>query len=165
MDLIDGQPTGSVRISFGYMSTLDDAQAFLRFIIDTRLHSSGDWPVPQAHADTGETGAPSADSQADVTPAVMGRRSLSPQEDALTGSRVWNNSSTVNAVPVAPPVCDVARTQPTPSEKAAGVLEGALGPHVVTNLYLYPIKSCAAFEVRTFTAAQKVFSLFTLSIF
>ncbi|XP_011930145.1 PREDICTED: molybdenum cofactor sulfurase isoform X2 [Cercocebus atys] len=148
MDLIDGQPTGSVRISFGYMSTLDDVQAFLRFIIDTRLHSSGDWPVPQAHADTGEAGAPSAESQADVTPAVMGRHSLSPQEDALTGSGVWNNSSTtVNAVPVAPPVCDVARTQQIPSEKAAGVLQGALGPLVVTNLYLYPIKSCAAFEV------------------
>ncbi|XP_033033838.1 molybdenum cofactor sulfurase isoform X1 [Trachypithecus francoisi] len=148
MDLIDGQPTGSVRISFGYMSTLDDVQAFLRFIIDTRLHSSGDWPVPQAHADTEEAGAPSAESQADVIPAVMGRHSLLPQEDALTGSGVSNNSSTtVNAVPVAPPVCDVARTQQTPSEKAAGVLEGALGPLVVTNLYLYPIKSCAAFEV------------------
>uniref|UniRef100_A0A2I3LK03 Molybdenum cofactor sulfurase n=1 Tax=Papio anubis TaxID=9555 RepID=A0A2I3LK03_PAPAN len=148
MDLIDGQPTGSVRISFGYMSTLDDVQAFLRFIIDTRLHSSGDWPVSQTHADTGEAGAPSAESQADVTPAVMGRHSLLPQEDALTGSGVWNNSSTtVNAVPVAPPVCDVARTQQIPSEKAAGVLQGALGPLVVTNLYLYPIKSCAAFEV------------------
>ncbi|XP_037838291.2 molybdenum cofactor sulfurase isoform X1 [Chlorocebus sabaeus] len=148
MDLIDGQPTGSVRISFGYMSTLDDVQAFLRFIIDTRLHSSGDRPVPQAHADTGEAGAPSAESQADVTPAVMGRHSLLPQEDALTGSGVWNNSSTtVNAVPVAPPVCDVTRTQQIPSEKAAGVLQGALGPLVVTNLYLYPIKSCAAFEV------------------
>ncbi|EHH29267.1 Molybdenum cofactor sulfurase [Macaca mulatta] len=148
MDLIDGQPTGSVRISFGYMSTLDDVQAFLRFIIDTRLHSSGDWPVSQTHADTRETGAPSAESQADVIPAVMGRHSLLPQEDALTGSGVWNNSSTtVNAVPVAPPVCDVARTQQIPSEKAAGVLQGALGPLVVTNLYLYPIKSCAAFEV------------------
>ncbi|XP_011829835.1 PREDICTED: molybdenum cofactor sulfurase, partial [Mandrillus leucophaeus] len=148
MDLIDGQPTGSVRISFGYMSTLDDVQAFLRFIIDTRLHSSGDWPVPQTYADTGEAEAPSAESQADVIPAVMGRHSLLPQEDALTGSGVWNNSSTtVNAVPVAPPVCDVARTQQIPSEKAAGVLQGALGPLVVTNLYLYPIKSCAAFEV------------------
>ncbi|XP_050623162.1 molybdenum cofactor sulfurase isoform X2 [Macaca thibetana thibetana] len=148
MDLIDGQPTGSVRISFGYMSTLDDVQAFLRFIIDTRLHSSGDWPVSQTHADTREAGAPSAESQADVIPAVMGRHSLLPQEDALTGSGVWNNSSTtVNAVPVAPPVCDVARTQQIPSEKAAGVLQGALGPLVVTNLYLYPIKSCAAFEV------------------
>ncbi|XP_011769631.2 molybdenum cofactor sulfurase isoform X2 [Macaca nemestrina] len=148
MDLIDGQPTGSVRISFGYMSTLDDVQAFLRFIIDTRLHSSGDWPVSQTHADTREAGAPSAESQADVIPAVMGRHSLLPQEDALTGSGVWNNSSTtVNAVPVAPPVCDVARTHQIPSEKAAGVLQGALGPLVVTNLYLYPIKSCAAFEV------------------
>nr|XP_011769622.1 molybdenum cofactor sulfurase isoform X1 [Macaca nemestrina] len=148
MDLIDGQPTGSVRISFGYMSTLDDVQAFLRFIIDTRLHSSGDWPVSQTHADTREAGAPSAESQADVIPAVMGRHSLLPQEDALTGSGVWNNSSTtVNAVPVAPPVCDIARTQQIPSEKAAGVLQGALGPLVVTNLYLYPIKSCAAFEV------------------
>ncbi|KAL0613406.1 LOW QUALITY PROTEIN: Molybdenum cofactor sulfurase [Plecturocebus cupreus] len=148
MDLINGQPTGSVRISFGYMSTLDDAQAFLRFIIDTRLHSSGGWPVPQACADTWEAGAPSAEGQADVTPAVTHRCSLSPREDALTGSRVWNNSSiAVNAVPVAPPVCDVARIQQTPSEKAAEVLEGALGAHVVTNLYLYPIKSCAAFEV------------------
>ncbi|XP_010333725.2 molybdenum cofactor sulfurase isoform X2 [Saimiri boliviensis] len=148
MDLINGKPTGSVRISFGYMSTLDDAQAFLRFIRDTCLHSSGGWPVPQACADTREAGAPPAEGQADVTPAVMRRRSLSPQEDSLTGSSVWNNSLTaVNAVPVAPPVCDVTRIQQTPSEKAAGVLEGALGAHVVTNLYLYPIKSCAAFEV------------------
>ncbi|GAB6031894.1 hypothetical protein CHUAL_010290 [Chamberlinius hualienensis] len=31
-DLIDGKPTGSVRISFGYMSTIDDAQRFLHMI-------------------------------------------------------------------------------------------------------------------------------------
>ncbi|XP_032101197.1 molybdenum cofactor sulfurase [Sapajus apella] len=148
MDLIDGQPTGSVRISFGYMSTLDDAQAFLRFIKDTCLHSSGGWPVPQACADTWEAGAPSEEGQADVAPTVMRRHSLLPWEDALTGSRVWNNSPTAaNAAPVAPPVCDVTRIQQTPSEKAAGVLERALGAHVVTNLYLYPIKSCAPFEV------------------
>lgn len=34
MDLIDGIPTGSVRISFGYMSTFSDAQRFLKFIRD-----------------------------------------------------------------------------------------------------------------------------------
>ena len=32
IDLIDGFPTGCVRISFGYMSTLKDAQIFLQFI-------------------------------------------------------------------------------------------------------------------------------------
>ncbi|XP_071942133.1 molybdenum cofactor sulfurase-like isoform X2 [Antedon mediterranea] len=31
-DLIDGQPTGSVRISFGYMSSWKDAKRFLQFI-------------------------------------------------------------------------------------------------------------------------------------
>ena len=32
IDLVDGYPTGSVRISFGYMSTLKDAQKFMKFI-------------------------------------------------------------------------------------------------------------------------------------
>ena len=34
VDLIDGKPTGSVRISFGFSSTLDDAQQFLRFVYE-----------------------------------------------------------------------------------------------------------------------------------
>lgn len=32
MDLIDGRPTGAVRVSFGYMSTWQDAEAFVCFI-------------------------------------------------------------------------------------------------------------------------------------
>lgn len=31
-DLVDGYPTGSVRISFGYMSTYEDADVFLGMI-------------------------------------------------------------------------------------------------------------------------------------
>lgn len=34
MDLINGQPTGCVRISFGYMSTIGDADAFIQFVAD-----------------------------------------------------------------------------------------------------------------------------------
>uniref|UniRef100_A0A8C8YID0 Molybdenum cofactor sulfurase n=1 Tax=Prolemur simus TaxID=1328070 RepID=A0A8C8YID0_PROSS len=139
IDLVDGQPTGSVRISFGYMSTLEDAQAFLRFIVDTRLRSAGGQPVPQACA-AGEARAPSAEGE--DSPG------LSPQEGALTDARVWTESSSaVHAMAVPPPLCEATRTQQTPSEKAAGVRDGDLGPHVITNLYLYPIKSCAAFEV------------------
>lgn len=33
-DLIDGRPTGAVRISFGYMSTVEDARAVIRFVRD-----------------------------------------------------------------------------------------------------------------------------------
>lgn len=32
IDLIDGHPTGSVRISFGYMSDFSDAERFIHFI-------------------------------------------------------------------------------------------------------------------------------------
>ncbi|XP_021092345.1 molybdenum cofactor sulfurase isoform X2 [Heterocephalus glaber] len=146
LDLIDGQPTGSVRISFGYMSSVEDAQAFLRFIIATRLCLPGGQPVPQGS--TGKAGAPSAEGKAQDTPAVTGRHCVSPQEGARMDSGVWNDSSsTVNSVDLCPAMGKATRTQPTPSEKAAGILPGDLGPHIVTNLYLYPIKSCAAFEV------------------
>jgi hypothetical protein len=33
-DLIEGRPTGAVRVSFGYMSTVEDAQAVIRFVKD-----------------------------------------------------------------------------------------------------------------------------------
>lgn len=32
MDLVEGVPTGSVRVSLGYMSTLQDVQTFIGFI-------------------------------------------------------------------------------------------------------------------------------------
>lgn len=31
-DLVDGSPTGSIRVSFGYMSTFEDADKFLQMI-------------------------------------------------------------------------------------------------------------------------------------
>lgn len=37
MDIVDGHPTGSVRISFGYMSTMKDARKFIDFITNTFL--------------------------------------------------------------------------------------------------------------------------------
>ncbi|CAH1241418.1 MOCOS [Branchiostoma lanceolatum] len=39
-DLISGQPTGSVRISFGYMSTFEDAQFFLDFVQECFVEKS-----------------------------------------------------------------------------------------------------------------------------
>ncbi|XP_046942823.1 molybdenum cofactor sulfurase [Lynx rufus] len=146
VDLIDGHPTGSVRISFGYMSTLEDAQAFLRFIIAMQLHQCDGQPLPQTTP--GEVGAPSESEAQDAVPATVDRCSSSPREDAPTDSGVSNDlPTTVAAVGLRPPLPMATRTQQTPSEKAAGVLDGGLGPRVITNLYLYPIKSCAAFEV------------------
>ncbi|XP_029777586.1 molybdenum cofactor sulfurase isoform X3 [Suricata suricatta] len=146
VDLIDGHPTGSVRISFGYMSTLEDAQAFLRFIIAMQLHQCDDQPLSQITP--GEAGAPPESEAQDAVPATMDGYSSSPQEDAPTDTGLSNDLPTpVAAVGLHPPLLMASRPQQTPSEKAAGALDGRLGPHVITNLYLYPIKSCAAFEV------------------
>ncbi|XP_055993933.1 molybdenum cofactor sulfurase [Sorex fumeus] len=131
MDLVDGQPTGSVRISFGYMSTLEDAQAFLQFIIATRLHPPAGRPLLQApvtEAETLDTCSPS--SWEDVCPDTVGA-STRPLSSVEAGSVDL-------PLPMGP------GTQQTPMER---VVEGDPGPHVITNLFIYPIKSCAAFEV------------------
>ncbi len=39
LDLIEGHPTGSVRVSFGYMSTIEDAEVLLQFVVDCFLES------------------------------------------------------------------------------------------------------------------------------
>ena len=40
MDIINGRPTGSVRVSFGYMSTFEDAWMFLNFVKECFLVST-----------------------------------------------------------------------------------------------------------------------------
>ncbi|XP_068597270.1 molybdenum cofactor sulfurase isoform X2 [Brachionichthys hirsutus] len=46
VDLVDGQPTGSVRVSFGYMSTFEDCQTFLNFVAECFVEK----PVTVDHA-------------------------------------------------------------------------------------------------------------------
>ncbi|CAK6447994.1 unnamed protein product [Pipistrellus nathusii] len=216
VDLVDGQPTGSVRISFGYMSTLEDAQAFLEFIIATRLRPQSSQPGPRAAP--GEAGTAPAETEAQSTvpatvfttvpttvsttvpatvpttvpatvpatvfttvpttvpatvpttvsttvpttvpatvsttvpttvstvPATGHRSSPSPREDTPTASGAGNAwPPALGAVCQHSPL-EATRPLQAPPETAAAPGEG-LGPHVVTNLFLYPIKSCAAFEV------------------
>ncbi|XP_059563097.1 molybdenum cofactor sulfurase isoform X2 [Myotis daubentonii] len=188
VDLVAGRPTGSVRISFGYMSTLEDAQAFLKFIIATRLRPQRSQPVPQAAS--GEAGTAPAESEAQSTvpatvpttvpttvpatvpttvptatvpttvhttvpatgpttvPVTLHRPSPSPREDTPTASRAGNDwPPAVGAVCLRPPLPEATRTLQAPPEREALAPGGGLGPHVITNLFLYPIKSCAAFEV------------------
>ncbi|XP_032741922.1 molybdenum cofactor sulfurase [Rattus rattus] len=135
VDIIDGRPTGSVRISFGYMSTLEDAQAFLRFISAIYLCSPGGQPLPQAS--TSDTGVLSSKSDCQ-----------SPQEGPCADPAVCNGSyPDINTVDLDLSQSKASSIQPIPQEKDAGILNGDLGSHIVTNIYLYPIKSCAAFEV------------------
>lgn len=118
------------------MSTLEDAQAFLRFISAIYLCSPGGQPLPQAS--TSDTGVLSSKSDCQ-----------SPQEGPCADPAVCNGSyPDINTVDLDLSQSKASSIQPIPQEKDAGILNGDLGSHIVTNIYLYPIKSCAAFEVR-----------------
>lgn len=143
VDIIDGRPTGSVRVSFGYMSTLEDAQAFLRFISAIYLRSPGDQPVLQA----GTSGAGALSSESDCHSPQEGARA-----DPVDRSEACPDADTVDLY-LSP--SEASGSQQALPEKAAGILNGDLGSHIVTNIYLYPIKSCAAFEVTKWPVGSK----------
>uniref|UniRef100_A0A674MDZ3 Molybdenum cofactor sulfurase n=1 Tax=Takifugu rubripes TaxID=31033 RepID=A0A674MDZ3_TAKRU len=89
IDLVNGQPTGSVRVSFGYMSTFEDCQKFLNFVLECFVEK----PVTLNHVKL---------------------------EKLRTATAACYTS-------------------------LKGHAQGSA--YTLTNIYIYPIKSCAAFEV------------------
>ncbi|XP_069767934.1 molybdenum cofactor sulfurase isoform X2 [Narcine bancroftii] len=141
LDMIDGRPTGSVRISFGYMSTFDDAQTFLKFIIDCFVKQ----------------------------PLCFDKDILSKLN--LCGTieekgESWSENFTNENVPVNEISSEIAVTRSlevevpfyqhfsdNPSERnenpgTSTIISSGNEFVTLTNIYLYPIKSCAPIEVK-----------------
>ncbi|XP_020841356.1 LOW QUALITY PROTEIN: molybdenum cofactor sulfurase [Phascolarctos cinereus] len=140
IDLIDGHPTGSVRISFGYMSTFEDAQTFLKFIIATRL-GKADRKLP-FQITPGETAAISVEPVGQDERVNEHETGKLPQEDVLLQAELNNSSVTVNAMDVCPPETELGG-----GLTCTGAVDGGFPPLIIINVYIYPIKSCAALEV------------------
>uniref|UniRef100_A0A8B9N5W5 Molybdenum cofactor sulfurase n=1 Tax=Accipiter nisus TaxID=211598 RepID=A0A8B9N5W5_9AVES len=142
IDLVDGRPTGSVRISFGYMSSFEDAQSFLKFIIATRL-SKSDTEIPFQSSSTKLT----TESDPDDHPSFNSADKLSPIP-RISDTELGNNSTaTKTTVNWQPPEAEVESIRSAVSETAVPTYRRGGKPITVTNIYLYPIKSCSAFEV------------------
>ncbi|XP_036375477.1 molybdenum cofactor sulfurase [Megalops cyprinoides] len=125
VDLIEGRPTGSVRVSFGYMSTFSDCQNFLKFVVDCfvqgpvkvgkenieRLRSTIPFNTqqPLPHLPNGQPNCERREEEGDLSPATK---------------------VTSHGVPAV-----------TPGKRIVG------RPGTLANIFLYPIKSCAALEV------------------
>ena len=155
MDLIGGKPTGSVRISFGYMSNFTDAKSFLTFIeecfLESTLNSTSQHGTSNTHKSV----------HAD---AELCTNSILVKHSQDTTSTVCLNNSTYNSTERDSTVLSTKRQEDT-----LGVSVGAMtldhcavykpgpqqfvdSPHQSKDLKLekiclYPIKSCAAFEV------------------
>ncbi|XP_052212414.1 molybdenum cofactor sulfurase-like [Dreissena polymorpha] len=197
LDLIDGRPTGAVRVSFGYMSTMLDAKKCLQFIVDCFLErcdkqvfcSKNIWqPVGKtvAASDSSKVSEKNnvntqllnditvnaSDTQYDNT-IVNEEKSSLAQSSNIENTKVSQQlSGKVNKMMVC-----VEMNFETPSEirKVNTKLEqliqnkehsyGDLNPDIVTmvteeteefeacegrvlaDIFLYPVKSCAAFRV------------------
>uniref|UniRef100_A0A663MX89 Molybdenum cofactor sulfurase n=1 Tax=Athene cunicularia TaxID=194338 RepID=A0A663MX89_ATHCN len=142
VDLVDGRPTGSVRISFGYMSSFEDAQTFLKFIIATRL-SMSDTEIPFQSSVTKLT----TESVPDDHPSFNNADKLSPIPH-ISDRELRNNSSvTKMTVNWQPPEAEAESIRAAVSETAVPTCRRGGKPITVTNIYVYPIKSCSAFEV------------------
>ncbi|CAJ0941357.1 unnamed protein product [Ranitomeya imitator] len=131
MDVIDGQPTGSVRISFGFMSTFDDAKTFLKFIVDTFIKRSSRDNVQIVDYEKF--------SQASVSQLV------SNEEESMNGSRkiLSNTMETRSHV-----FSNLSRVEPTCTCKERENMTANNKAITLSHIYLYPIKSCAAFQGR-----------------
>lgn len=125
IDLVEGRPTGSIRVSFGYMSSFEDCRNFLRFVVNCFV----DKPLilDQKRLTKLKSAAP-MDSSASYHLTLITNGQLEHEhEQVITPSpeRITSSEGTV------------------PKEgKDNGI------SHTLTNLFIYPVKSCASFEVQ-----------------
>ncbi|XP_044308156.1 molybdenum cofactor sulfurase isoform X2 [Varanus komodoensis] len=141
IDVINGNPTGSVRISFGYMSTFEDAQTFLKFIIATRLSGCNVVKCPS--------------QKESIAPPREKDYTCDHRSDELPLKRVTKDSQfSVHSASVTIPVNlqpterQPERAIPEVLRDSAEALPSSRRPITLTNIYIYPIKSCAAFEAK-----------------
>ncbi|XP_062852171.1 molybdenum cofactor sulfurase isoform X2 [Trichomycterus rosablanca] len=125
IDLIEGRPTGSVRISFGYMSTFEDCQRFLKFIADCFVEK----PLTLDQ-----------ERRANLRSTVVTETSVSNELTSLLNGRVVPAENSLNILSI--PVSKTSSQDFAVKDEKHGQ-----NAHKLTNIFVYPIKSCAAFEV------------------
>lgn len=135
-DLINGRPTGSVRISFGYMSTLQDAQHCLRFIVENFLETSKAKPL---FTEKWEEMHMEDDVKLSVNSSELGRKMevTDNRFKDIVALETDNRGSCF---------ADVGLLNMSQVKDA---LSDCTADNVIrlTNICLYPVKSCAAFMV------------------
>ncbi|XP_060680813.1 molybdenum cofactor sulfurase isoform X1 [Hemiscyllium ocellatum] len=139
LDLIDGRPTGSVRISFGYMSTFDDAQKFLKFIVgcfvkqpvcfDKDTLSMLERCGTMRRRDESWAGHRTDETTNKISSEIAAAQNSARIEIPLSQNSSDNQLKLVENQETSKLIND--------SESIT-----------LTNIYLYPIKSCAAVEVK-----------------
>ncbi|XP_015212667.2 molybdenum cofactor sulfurase isoform X1 [Lepisosteus oculatus] len=140
VDLIGGRPTGSVRISFGYMSTFQDCQTFLKFIVDSFARQ----PVKmdKDRLKRLRTSLPAESLAYPTLPNHNGPLKVQEEGSECSGS-------------VKTPSISAQRGESNIPRSGVVYSRNAEVSGTLTNIFLYPIKSCAAVEVREWPIGER----------
>ncbi|KRT84437.1 hypothetical protein AMK59_2598, partial [Oryctes borbonicus] len=125
-DLIDGVPTGSVRISFGYMSTKKDADEFLKMIGECFVERPCVTKMPENFGILKEN--------------YLKTFSLFPNSSSTTDDEINKHKNEIKNKDnsfSAPKKIEIDN-----SFSNIRTINGSL-----ENIYIYPVKSCGAFEI------------------
>lgn len=161
VDLIDGKPTGSVRISFGYMSNFADARTFLTFLYECFLERTPNGMRQSSTADIGLNGVQGTNMRDENTETktlatMLPQAGLTSNEsatesaychmnDTLEDSLLPNNLESdlalgpKNSLSGSVTTMEFEEDYKTGSSFNCGLR--------LEQICLYPIKSCAAFKV------------------
>ncbi|XP_041866403.1 molybdenum cofactor sulfurase [Melanotaenia boesemani] len=120
IDLVDGQPTGSVRLSFGYMSTFEDCRKFLNFVVECFVEKPA--TVDQVRLQK-----------------LKAAKAASERSNEYLSIQMFNKEAdkVIERKPSETSLKEFGRRESNSCEEA----------NTLTNIYIYPIKSCAAYEV------------------
>lgn len=124
IDLVDGRPTGSLRVSFGYMSSFEDCQNFLRFVVNCFV----DKPLI-----LDQTKLAKLNSAAPIEPSSSFHLTSIPSDQQRHANGQINSPS-----PDRMAVSEVTMSKDGKKDGSSRTL---------TNLFIFPVKSCASFEV------------------
>uniref|UniRef100_A0A6I8R0P4 Molybdenum cofactor sulfurase n=1 Tax=Xenopus tropicalis TaxID=8364 RepID=A0A6I8R0P4_XENTR len=142
IDVINGQPTGSIRISFGFMSTFEDARVFITFIIECFIKK----PTYKLYATESlqrqyQTNRLTESDTSKEVQYLQNNRSHC-EDVCLPHNHILNNVS------MASNIC-------TCKSREISSLSTNHKAITLAAIYLYPIKSCAPFQVSQWPVTEQ----------
>ncbi|XP_075212171.1 molybdenum cofactor sulfurase isoform X2 [Lycorma delicatula] len=136
VDLVDGQPTGSIRISFGPYSRLSDADKFIALMEDCFVLKPVLYKVPDSWSQTSKKlmskFKPAEESGSFIRPEVLHKVKEGSVKDV---SRSNNETVSEPELISTKSICEIER-----NDVEDNVCE-------LEKIFIYPVKSCAAMAV------------------
>ncbi|KAI8495554.1 hypothetical protein Bbelb_265260 [Branchiostoma belcheri] len=168
-DLISGRPTGSVRISFGYMSTFEDAQFFLNFVQECFVEKSPKTTTGAGNAQNEQCLNTGLTSKLNVQIANEGldveydktetKRSATLQSSGLKHASKNQaddpQESCRDSLKKEFVIEETSKRQDDKEKPTENSEAKVPGQRHLTNIFLYPVKSCGAFEVKSWQLSAR----------